>query len=128
MSRWARREFIQLAGAAGLVGMARPAIGQAKARVVVIGGGAGGATVAKYLASTAALEVALVEANSQYKTCLFSNLYLAGLRSFETLTHGSTPCAASMASASFMSPPWPSIRRQRPCGSPAARLCPTTAW
>ena len=88
MSRWTRRRFIRIAGAAGLVGMARPAIGQAKARVVVIGGGAGGATVAKYLASTAALEVTLVEANPQYNTCFFSNLYLAGLRSFETLAHG----------------------------------------
>ena len=88
MSRWTRREVIRLAGAAGLVGMARSAIGQTKARVVVIGGGAGGATVAKYLASTAALEVTLVEANPRYKTCFFSNLYLAGLRSFETLVHG----------------------------------------
>jgi sulfide dehydrogenase [flavocytochrome c] flavoprotein chain len=88
MSRWTRREFVRLTGVAGLIGMARPAIGQAKARVVVIGGGAGGATVAKYLASTAALEVTLVEANPQYRTCFFSNLYLAGLRSFESLAHG----------------------------------------
>jgi sulfide dehydrogenase [flavocytochrome c] flavoprotein chain len=84
-----RREFIRLAGAASLAGMvARPAIGQARARVVVIGGGAGGATVARYLAATASLDVTLVEANEQYRTCFFSNLYLGGLRSFESLAHG----------------------------------------
>jgi sulfide dehydrogenase [flavocytochrome c] flavoprotein subunit len=63
--------------------------GRAKARVVVIGGGIGGATVAKYLAlSMRTLDVTLVEPKPRYTTCFFSNLYLAGLRSFETLTHG----------------------------------------
>ena len=67
----------------------RAARGQAKARVVVIGGGVGGATVAKYLApSSATLDVTLVEPKQRYTTCFFSNLYLAGLRSLESLTHG----------------------------------------
>jgi len=89
MNRWTRREFARLAGTAGLVAMARPTIAQGKARVVIVGGGPGGATVAKYLAETApSLEVMLVEANAQYRTCFFSNLYLAGLRPFESLTHG----------------------------------------
>jgi NADPH-dependent 2,4-dienoyl-CoA reductase/sulfur reductase-like enzyme len=57
--------------------------------VVVIGGGVGGATVAKYLAMSAGtLDVTLVEPKPHYTTCFFSNLYLAGLRSFETLVHG----------------------------------------
>jgi sulfide dehydrogenase [flavocytochrome c] flavoprotein chain len=61
---------------------------QAKARVVVIGGGVGGATVARYLAlSIAALDVTLIEPKPRYTTCFFSNLYLAGLRSFEALNH-----------------------------------------
>jgi sulfide dehydrogenase [flavocytochrome c] flavoprotein subunit len=55
----------------------------------VIGGGVGGATVAKYLAASArTLAVTLVEPKPNYTTCFFSNLYLAGLRSFESLTHG----------------------------------------
>jgi NADPH-dependent 2,4-dienoyl-CoA reductase/sulfur reductase-like enzyme len=56
---------------------------------VVIGGGAGGATVARYLAmSDKALNVTLVEPKLRFTTCFFSNLYLAGLRSFDSLTHG----------------------------------------
>jgi sulfide dehydrogenase [flavocytochrome c] flavoprotein chain len=88
MKRWTRRQFNRLAGTAGLVAMARPAIAQAKARVVVVGGGPGGATVAKYLAHAAtSLDLTLVEANRQYRTCFFSNLYLAGLRPFDSLAH-----------------------------------------
>jgi sulfide dehydrogenase [flavocytochrome c] flavoprotein subunit len=65
------------------------------ARVVVIGGGAGGATVARYLAASArALEVTLVEPKRQYTTCFFSNLYLAGQCSFESLNHGYETLAA----------------------------------
>jgi sulfide dehydrogenase [flavocytochrome c] flavoprotein chain len=55
----------------------------------VIGGGVGGATVAKYLAASATMiEVTLIEPKPRYTTCYFSNLYLAGLRSLESLTHG----------------------------------------
>jgi len=73
----------------GLCGSARVARGQAKGRVVVIGGGVGGATAAKYLALSAReLEITLVEPRPRYTTCFFSNLYLAGLRSFASLTHG----------------------------------------
>lgn len=90
MTCWTRREFGCLAGAACLTALApRVARSQAKARVVVIGGGVGGATVAKYLAaSTGTIEVTLIEPKSRYTTCFFSNLYLAGMRSFESLTHG----------------------------------------
>jgi NADPH-dependent 2,4-dienoyl-CoA reductase/sulfur reductase-like enzyme len=67
----------------------RKVLGQSKARVVVIGGGAGGATVARYLAaSTETIAVTLVEPKRRYITCFFSNLYLAGLRSLESLSHG----------------------------------------
>ena len=53
MKSWTRREFGCLTGAALLTALRpRMALGQAKARVVVIGGGIGGATVAKYLASS----------------------------------------------------------------------------
>ena len=85
-----RRQFSYLAGATCIVAF-RPQVarGQGKARVVVIGGGVGGATAAKYLAKgSERLDVTLVEPNARYTTCFFSNLYLAGLRSLESLTHG----------------------------------------
>lgn len=85
-----RRGFSCLAGATCLAALApRTVFGQAKGRVVVIGGGVGGATVARYLAlGSKSVDVTLVEPKRRYITCFFSNLYLAGLRSFESLTHG----------------------------------------
>ncbi|MFK7856374.1 MAG: NAD(P)/FAD-dependent oxidoreductase [Granulosicoccus sp.] len=60
-----------------------------KPSVVVIGGGAGGATVARYIASgsNGQIDVTLVEANPVYNSCFFSNLYIGGFRSYESLTH-----------------------------------------
>ncbi len=65
---------------------------QSKGRLVVIGGGAAGATLAKYAArdSKGALEVTLVQENPLYTTCFYSNLYLGGMRSFDSITHGYT--------------------------------------
>lgn len=85
-----RREFGCLTGAMALAAFGpRLAASEAKARVVVVGGGIGGATVAKYLAATApTIKVTLVEPKPHYTTCFFSNLYLVGLRSFESLSHG----------------------------------------
>jgi NADPH-dependent 2,4-dienoyl-CoA reductase/sulfur reductase-like enzyme len=87
-----------LAGAAGVAasGLAAPAIAQGKPRLVVIGGGPGGATVARYVAkdSKGAIDVTLVEANAKHTTCFFSNLYLGGFRSFDSITHGYGKLAA----------------------------------
>jgi sulfide dehydrogenase [flavocytochrome c] flavoprotein subunit len=90
MKCWTRREFGYFAGATCLEALVpRVARSQGTARVVVIGGGVGGATVAKYLAANATMiEVTLIEPKRRYTTCFFSNLYLAGLRSLESLTHG----------------------------------------
>ena len=90
MTRWTRREFGGLVGAAALAPLCpQKARAQAKAKVVVIGGGVGGTTAARYLAmSNAPVEVTLVEPNRHYPTCFFSNLYLAGIRSFQSLVHG----------------------------------------
>lgn len=64
-------------------------LGQAKPRVVVIGGGAGGATAAKYIAkdSAGAISVTLVEPAAKYQTCFHSNLYLGGFRDYASITH-----------------------------------------
>jgi sulfide dehydrogenase [flavocytochrome c] flavoprotein chain len=85
-----RRRFLIGTGAlAGAFGLARPALAQGKARVVVIGGGPGGATVARYVAKDAgeAVEVTLVEPQKQFTTCFHSNLYLGGFRDFQSITH-----------------------------------------
>jgi len=89
MTRWTRRGFGKLAGAAALAGIAAPSIAAASARLVVVGGGPAGATVARYLAhAPSRIQVTLVEAEPRYHTCFFGNLYLSGLRSFDSLGHG----------------------------------------
>ncbi len=93
MSKLSRRNFNIMLGAAGAATAASTAIGsfayaQGKGKVVVIGGGAGGGTVAHLVKKGApGLDVTLVEANAQYTTCFFSNLYLGGFRSFDSITH-----------------------------------------
>jgi len=89
MTRWTRRRFGAAAGAAALAGIAAPSMAAAAARLVIIGGGPAGATVARYLSrASSKCQVTLVEAEPRYHTCFFSNLYLSGLRSFESLSHG----------------------------------------
>ncbi|SEA71487.1 NAD(P)/FAD-dependent oxidoreductase [Rubrimonas cliftonensis] len=85
-----RRSFLG-ATAAGAAALAAPAaIGQARPRLVVIGGGAGGATMARYVARDAggAVDVVLIEPTRTYYTCFFSNLYLGGFRDYDSLGHG----------------------------------------
>src|SRR6056300_1199573 len=65
------------------------AAGHGRPKVVVIGGGAGGATAARYIAkdSKGAIDVTLVEASKRYYTCFFSNLYLGGFRNYGSIGH-----------------------------------------
>jgi sulfide dehydrogenase [flavocytochrome c] flavoprotein chain len=67
-----------------------PAIAQgAGGRVVVVGGGFGGATAAKYLKrGNPKLQVTLVEPAKRFYTCPFTNLHFGGLRTFEQQGHG----------------------------------------
>lgn len=66
--------------------VANPSTG--KPRVVVIGGGFGGATAAKYLKRfDKNIDVTLVEKKETYMTCPGSNWYLAGLIDGEKITH-----------------------------------------
>ncbi len=90
MSVLNRREFTALAGAfaATSVSPAAPAVAARHGRVVIIGGGAGGATVAHHVKRAAPeLSVTLVEVQKRYTTCFFSNLYIGGFRSFRSITH-----------------------------------------
>lgn len=86
-----RKLLVGSASLAGAMMFGAPAVfGQAKPRVVVIGGGAGGVTAAKYIAkdSAGAIAVTLVEPNARYQTCFHSNLYLGGVRDYASITHG----------------------------------------
>ncbi len=91
-----RRIFLGSAAVtAGL--LAAPMVrAQGKPRVVVVGGGAGGATAARYIAkdSQGAIDVTLVEPTRTYYTCFFSNLYLGGFRDMQSLGHSYGTLAA----------------------------------
>ena len=87
-----RRDFIKWAavstGTAAAAGCGAPA-GRAPGRVVVIGGGYGGATAARFLNLWAPdLDVTLVEPNAQFITCPISNLVLGGNLELSQLTMG----------------------------------------
>ena len=87
-----RRAFLKAAAAAPL-GMllvsGAQARSQAKGRVVVIGGGFGGATAAKYLKIGApGLDVTLVERNETFTSCPLSNEVLSGEHPLSMLETG----------------------------------------
>ena len=94
-----RRDFIKLTGyGAGLSAASSTLLGCASAikkplhsgRVVIIGGGYAGATAAKYLRmwSNGAIEVVVIEKNSQFVSCPLSNLVLGGSKTINDLTFG----------------------------------------
>ena len=95
MSKYTRRDFVKVTGAAtaSLISASWPLgvlakAGSAKSRVVVIGGGYGGATCAKYIRKLApGVEVTLVEQNKQFITCPFSNTVIGGLDGLNGFTH-----------------------------------------
>jgi sulfide dehydrogenase [flavocytochrome c] flavoprotein subunit len=84
-----RRQLLGFVGGLPIAaGMLRQAWTQPQARVVVVGGGFGGATCAKYIRrADAAIEVTLVEPRRQFITCPFSNAVIAGLRDIASVTH-----------------------------------------
>ena len=94
MTAFSRREFLKLAGVSsslGVLGLTPLAArGQApKARVVVVGGGYGGAIAAKYLRmADPNLKVTLIEKNKSFISCPLSNEVLSGERGLESLTFG----------------------------------------
>lgn len=86
-----RRQFLQTSALATalLGGMPLSATAKtAKGKVVVIGGGYGGATAAKYLRllSGNRLDVTLVEPNSTFISCPMSNLVVGGIRKINEIS------------------------------------------
>ena len=90
-----RRGFLRTLAAAGLT--ASPLAGltgcatspsRSGPRVVIVGGGYGGATAAKYLDlwSNGTLDITLVEADPAFVSCPLSNLVLAGSKTIADIT------------------------------------------
>jgi sulfide dehydrogenase [flavocytochrome c] flavoprotein chain len=88
-----RRRFVQALSAGAALATAGMVAGCATSsargsRVVVVGGGYGGATAAKYLRlwSDGAVDVTLVEPNAAFVSCPISNLVLGGTKTLADIT------------------------------------------
>jgi sulfide dehydrogenase [flavocytochrome c] flavoprotein subunit len=80
-----RRNVVRgIAASAASFAVPCPSIAQSAARIVVIGGGFGGASCARALRRIdAKLQVTLIEPNRTFTSCPFSNEVIAGLREIE---------------------------------------------
>ncbi len=80
-----RRNVVRgIAATAASFAFPRPSSAQSAARIVVIGGGFGGASCARALRRIdAKLQVTLIEPNRIFTACPFSNEVIAGLREIE---------------------------------------------
>jgi sulfide dehydrogenase [flavocytochrome c] flavoprotein chain len=92
-SNYSRRTLLGSAlsiGAASIAGCAMPgASGPSIGRVVVVGGGFGGSTAARYLRLWGGnIDVTLVERNPNFISCPISNLVLGGHRQMADITRG----------------------------------------
>lgn len=95
MAELDRRTFTKLLGSVSLGvlagAVAAPAVlaqGKAAGRVVIVGGGAGGAATANFLKKSAPeLAVTLIEPKRIYTSCFLSNHYIASFRSLQSLQH-----------------------------------------
>ena len=94
MLRSTRREFLRTSSlgglalaAAGCAPKVSDFVDKPGRRVIVIGGGWGGLSAAKYLRlADPSIEVVLLEPNKEFVSCPFSNLVLSGVRTIESLT------------------------------------------
>jgi sulfide dehydrogenase [flavocytochrome c] flavoprotein chain len=85
-----RRSFLQSSAALSLLGLSACATTSipTKAKVVVIGGGYGGATAAKYvrMLSDYKIDVVLIEPNTSFVSCPISNLVVGGSKQMADIT------------------------------------------
>jgi sulfide dehydrogenase [flavocytochrome c] flavoprotein subunit len=92
MGKITRRDFIKLTSAVAVGSLAtsgslRRASAKGDTNVVIIGGGFGGATCAKYLRRlNPDIKVTIVESNNRFVTCPFSNYVIADWRTIGTIT------------------------------------------
>jgi NADPH-dependent 2,4-dienoyl-CoA reductase/sulfur reductase-like enzyme len=93
MREFNRRDFLKLSAAgtalASLGALPGCATTPSRARVVVIGGGLGGATAAKYIRLwDPRIDVVLIERESAFVSCPISNLVLGGFSTMQEISHG----------------------------------------
>jgi len=91
MTELKRRDFLKLTATAAALSAAGCATtgSAAKGRVVVIGGGFGGGTAAKYIRMwDPSIEVVLVEREAAFVSCPISNLVLGGFSTMPEITTG----------------------------------------
>jgi len=83
-----RRQLLEAAGLLAIAGCATPSATPSKARVLVVGGGYGGAAAAKYvrLLSDHKIDVVLVEPSDAFVSCPTSNLVLGGSKTLADIT------------------------------------------
>jgi len=90
-----RRHFVQASLALGSIGSLATLMGCSttgripeKARVVVVGGGYGGATTAKYvrMLSNYQIDVVLIEPDAAFVSCPMSNLVIGGSKTMADIT------------------------------------------
>lgn len=84
-----RRQFVAAGAAAGAM-LAMPALGAgAGPKVVIVGGGFGGASIARYLRrADPKIDITLIEKDAKFVTCPFSNGVLGGLYPIDNVTFG----------------------------------------
>jgi sulfide dehydrogenase [flavocytochrome c] flavoprotein subunit len=94
MHTFNRRKFIKLAAGAGtLLTTLGPLVacstgGNTSGRVIVVGGGFGGSTCAKYLKRfDPDMDVTLIDSANRFVTCPFSNVVLGGFREMSGISH-----------------------------------------
>ena len=89
MGPFKRRDFLKFTtSAAALSGIGCASL-PSKARVVVVGGGFGGATAAKYIRLwDPSIDVVLIERETLFTSCPMSNLVLGGFASMQDISHG----------------------------------------
>jgi len=92
MSNFTRRDFLKISGgvavATGAASFPMISMGASK-KVVIVGGGIGGATAAKYIRMMdSSIDVTVIEANKHYHTCFMSNEVISGERGLDSIRFG----------------------------------------
>jgi len=109
MNKMNRRKFLLASGGAAVLAgtLAMPRIARAAGgKVVIVGGGVGGATTARYLKiADPSIDVTLIEPKASYHTCFLSNEVIGGQRplsgievSFQGLVNAGVKVVKDMAS------------------------------